>query len=299
MPLDSVDELFDAAFLGRLEALALAARQIVKGRQRAERRSARHGSSIEFAEYRPYVSGDDFRLIDWSAYARWRQLVLKLFIEEEDLHVHLLLDSSASMDWGDPCKYDHARRMAAGLAYLALSNMDRVSIGALGAKPGILPPARGQHRFFQILQFLAQAPVHPGATPLRRAADLWQSTQPRRGLVIYLSDLWGEDPTDALAAIDRLRYARHEVAVIQVVDPGELEAGEPGEFQIESCESGDRRTVVVDQRMAREYQQRVAEYAERVRQHCRRNQVALLETRTDQDVEELLMKALVKGGFVR
>jgi len=299
MPLDSVDDLFDAAFLGRLEALALAARQIVKGRQRAERRSARHGSSIEFAEYRQYVSGDDFRLIDWSAFARWRQLVLKLFIEEEDLHVHLLVDATASMNWGEPCKYDHVRRMAAGLAFLGLANMDRVSIGALGPKPGILPPARGHHRLFTILKYLAGTPVSSGACSLARAADLWQSSQPRRGLVIFLSDLWGADPADALAAIDRLRYAKHEVAVIQVVDPMELRAGDPGEYRLESCESGDQRTVVVDQRMAREYEKKVAEYGERVRQHCRRNQVALLETRTDQDVEVLLMKALVQGGFVR
>ncbi len=299
MSADPVEALFDAAFLGRLEALVLAARQVVRGRQRADRRSVRHGSSIEFAEYRAYVPGDDFRLIDWSAYARWRQLVLKLFIEEEDLHVHLLIDATASMDWGNPLKFDHARRLAAGLAYLGLSNLDRVSVGMLGPKLAMLPPARGQHRFFSVLRFLAAAPVQVGGGSLARAADLWQSMQPRRGLVLLLSDLWGETEGDALAAIDRLRHARHEVGVLQITDPGEREAGEAGEFELVCCETGNRRTVVADSRMAREYRQRVASYREAVTRHCRRHQVALLEAGTEIPVETLLTRALAEGGFVR
>src|SRR5436190_2516623 len=234
-----VEELFDAAFLGRLESLSLLARQLVRSRQRSDRRSVQRGASVEFAEYRPFVSGDDWRYIDWNAFARWRQLVLKLFVEEEDLHVHLLLDCTRSMDWGTPVKFDYARQLIAGLAYITLANLDRAAVVPLGAEDYQLwPPARGRHRFLQLLRYLARCPLADSPTRLEDAARRWVATQPRRGMVIWAGDLFGADLEDALRALDRLRYSRHEIAVIQIRDRGESEAGEPGEDEVEDCEPG-------------------------------------------------------------
>jgi len=125
------EPLFEREFLKRLEMLTLSARRLFRGDTRGERRSTVHGASVEFADFRPYVQGDDFRRIDWNAYAKFEQLMLRLFVEEQELPVHILLDCSNSMNYGTPNKFDYARRLAAALAYLALSNTDRVTFTAL------------------------------------------------------------------------------------------------------------------------------------------------------------------------
>lgn len=299
----NADHLFDAGFLAQLESLSLLARKIVSGQMRAERRSSRFGSSIEFAEYRPFVSGDDWRHIDWNAFARWRQLVLKLFVEEEDLHVHLLLDCSASMDWGTPVKFDHARRAIAGLAYITLANLDRAAIVPLGAdRYDLWRPSRGRHRFLQLLRYLALCPVSPREAeprPLEDAVRRWIATQPRRGMVIWVSDLFGADLDDALRALDRLRYTRHDLAVIQMIDPGETEAGERGEYELADAETGALRKVIIDHRTRTEYRERFAAYQENIRAYCRRHQIALIQTDTRLAVPDLLMQSLLQGGFVK
>ncbi len=298
-----MDTLFDAAFLARLESLALAARRLAKGRQRAERRSHARGASVEFAEYRPFMSGDDWRHIDWNAYARWRQLVLKLFVEEEDLHVHLLFDCSRSMDCGEPRKFDHVRRIVAGLAYLTLANLDRAAAVPLGLDSGAYPawaPTRGRHRFLQLLRYLADCPLAGNApVSLEDTVRRWCATRPRRGTVLWVSDLWGASPYDAIQALDRLRHARHEVAVIQITDPAEHTAGSTGEFEIADVETGGVRTVIVDGRVAREYRERFDAYQESLRRYCRRHQIALLQTDTSLPVPELLSRSLREGGFVQ
>jgi len=300
MATTEVAELFDTRFLHRLESLSLLARQLVRGRQRAERRSVLRGSSVEFAEYRPFAAGDDWRYIDWNAFARWRQLVLKLFVEEEDLHVHLLLDCSGSMDWGSPVKYDHARRVVAGLAYITLANLDRAAVVSLGHDESMRwSPSRGRHRFLQLLRFLAKCPVVGNSFRLEDAARRWVGAQPRRGVALWVGDLWGMDGEDALKAIDRIRYARHEVAVIQLMDPAEGHAGDIGEFEFQDCESGEKRMVIVDSRATREYRKRFEDYQQSILTYCRRHQIPLLQVDTQVDVDDLLMKSLMHGGFVR
>lgn len=295
-----VDELFDPAFLARLESLSLLARQLVRSRQRSERRSIQRGASVEFAEYRPFVSGDDWRYIDWNAFARWRQLVLKLFVEEEDLHVHLLLDCTGSMDWGSPVKFDYARQLIAGLAYITLANLDRAAVVPLAAEDYQLwPPSRGRHRFLQLLRYLARCPLADSATRLEDAARRWVATQPRRGMVVWVSDLFGADLGDALRALDRLRYSRHEVAVIQIRDPSEALAGDPGEYEVEDCETGAVQKVIVDSGLARKYRERFAEYQESILRYCRTYQIPLLQASTEVSVPDLITRSLMTGGFVK
>jgi uncharacterized protein (DUF58 family) len=287
------DELFDAGLLRRYESLSLLARQLVRGRMRAERRSVQRGASVEFAEYRPFVEGDDWRYVDWHAFARWRQLVLKLYVEEEDLHVHLLLDCSASMDWGDPVKFDQARRILAGLAYIALANLDRAALVPLGA-PGVKawPPSRGRDRFFQMLRYLAACPVGAGPLGLEQSVRAWLATRPRRGLVVWVSDLLGADPEDAIRALDRIRHARHEIAVVHLLDPREQQAGEPGEYEFEDCESGATRRVVVDAAAARAFRARYGAYLEALDRHGRAHQVPILRATTAEDIGDVLAKTL-------
>jgi uncharacterized protein (DUF58 family) len=113
--------LFDEAFLRKLERIAILSKRAAAGQLQGERRSSKRGQSVEFADFRPYSSGDDFRRIDWNAYARLERFFIKLFIEEEDLTVHLLVDTSKSMDWGNPNKLEYAIRSAGALGYIARS----------------------------------------------------------------------------------------------------------------------------------------------------------------------------------
>lgn len=287
------DELFDAELLRRYESVSLLARRLARGRMRAERRSTSRGASVEFAEYRPFVSGDDWRYIDWHAFARWRQLVMKLFIEEEDLHVHLMLDCSASMEWGSPAKYDHARRVVAGLAYLALANLDRAAIVPLFPAGGRgIPPSRGRERFMQMLRFLAACPIAPGAQGLEEAASAWLATRPRRGLVVYAGDLFGTGEGDAAAALDRLRHARHEIALVHVLDDSELRPPEPGEYELEDCETGTVRRIVVDGAAARRFRERREGFLKTLEDYGKRHRVPLLQAGTHSDIGEILTATL-------
>lgn len=295
-----VDRLFDVGLLSRLEALSLLARKIQRGSQRAERRSVQRGASIEFAEYRQFVNGDDWRYIDWNAFARWRQLVMKLFVEEEDLHVHVLLDCSASMRWGEPLKFDYARQVVAGLAYLSLANLDRVSVGLIGGRSrAAMPSGRGKHRFLQVLRYLAGCETSEREVSLAEEVRLWSATRPRRGFVVWVSDLWGSDVQDAFRALDRLRHGRHEVAVIQVRDPAEAQAGDVGEYELEDCETGGVRKVIVSRKMAQEYRERFEQYERELLAYTRRYQMPMLAVDTELAPADLLQKALLAGGFVK
>ena len=296
----AVDALFDREYLRRLEALSLAARQLVRGRMKAERRSSARGSSVEFAEYRPFTDGDDWRYIDWNAFARWRQLVLKLFVEEEDLYIHFLLDGTASMDWGAPNKFNYARQVVAGLGYMGLGNLDRISVVPLGSEPmQWWQPSRGRDRFLPLLRYLAALPVIGAGAQLEAATRKWQTMKPRRGLVILVSDLWGFDRGDALRAMDRIRHGRHELAVIQVMDEAEQTAGSAGEYELVDAEYGHRRKVILDRASAKEFDDNYRQYQESVRAYCRRYRVPLLQINTKLPVMDLLLKSLQQGGFIR
>lgn len=293
-------DLFTADFLRQLEGLHLLARQISRGRLRAERRSVKRGSGLEFADYRGISPGDDIRSIDWNVYARSRHLLMKLFEEEEDLHVHLLLDATASMQWGKPAKFDRARQVVAGLAYLALSNLDRAGISPLGPVPQPLwAPGRGRARFLRLLRYLENCSASEGRFDLAGGIGKWLSNRPRRGLVIWVTDCWGSSPDDAFLAMDRLRYARHDIGIIQIRHEEECLAGELGEFELHEIESGDTRTLIIDRAMAEAYRKQVADYEHRLSDYCRRHGLAHLRADAAEDPVAVLRRTLFQGGFVR
>src|SRR5437660_10082220 len=149
--------LLDAKFLTQLEQLELVSRKIFMGRMKGERRSKRKGQSVEFADYRNYVIGDDLRFLDWNLFARLDRLFLRLFLEEEDLHFYLLIDNSLSMDFGTPTKLHYAKQVAAALGFIGLVNMDRVVIEAFNDRLiQSMPAARGRRSLWRLLDFLAK-----------------------------------------------------------------------------------------------------------------------------------------------
>src|SRR5881275_588703 len=180
--------LLDPKFLARLEQLELVSRKIFLGRMKGERRSKKKGQSVEFADYRNYVIGDDLRFLDWNLYARLDRLFLRLFMEEEDLHFYVLIDNSLSMDFGSPTKLHYAKQIAAALGFIGLVNLDRVVVEAFNERlTQTMPPLRGRRSLWRLMDFLQK--VEPaGPSDLKRALRSFSLKCSGKGIVVLLSD---------------------------------------------------------------------------------------------------------------
>src|SRR5690606_14752125 len=212
--------VFDEAFLRKLEQLELIARKIFRGLLRGERTTAQRGRGLEFSDFRHYWPGDDFRHVDWNIFSRLDQLFLKLHASEEDVTLHLIVDTSASMAFGEPPKFDHARRLAAALGYIALNNLDRVGVSAFADGLGAsLAPIKARHQLHRLLAFLG-ALTCSGATRLGTALRDFTARARSPGLVILVSDLLGA--LEVREGIEALRYGGHDVVVIQLLAESEI-----------------------------------------------------------------------------
>lgn len=234
-------KVFDASFQAKLDTLAIAARRMHASDLRAQRRSKRVGSGIEFADHRDYAPGDDFRRIDWNVYVRTGRMLLRLFEEEADVPVFVLLDASASMNVGHPPKLVRGKQIAAALTYVASSNLDRTSLVVLrGDGATSLPVARGRGVVVRVLRELERL-EGGGTTNLAAACERFVRSQPRRGVVLLISDFF--DAGSLSRAIDVLRHARFEVHTIQLTDSRELELAGAGDVVLEDVETGELREV--------------------------------------------------------
>lgn len=291
------EDLFDEAFLKKLEYLHLVSKKIFAGRVRAERRTRKTGSGIEFADHRDYVPGDDLRYLDWNIYGRLERLLIRLFEEEEDLHIYVLIDCSESMAFGDPLKLHYSMQVAAALAYVGLANLDRVSIVGVGDKIiDRLPPARGKGRIFQVFEFLRS--LRPtGQTDLAAACRSFVAQNKRRGIAVLVSDLY--DPVGFEGGINALRFGRFETGVIQVFDHSEVEPQLHGDLSLIDCESGVTREVTITPRILKRYTEVHRQYREQIGQFCREKQVAHFEVDTSVPFDELVLRVLRRGGLLR
>ncbi len=290
-------DLFDSQFLQKLEYLSLVSRRAFQGQLLAHRRTKQLGSGIEFADHREYVAGDDYRYLDWNVFARHGQLLLKRFQEEADLHVYLLLDCSRSMETGNPSKFDYARQITAALAYIALADLDRVSVIAFAHEPlDTFPLTRGKQRIVSLLRFLEN--LHPVGhdTDLRRVSDTFVHHTSRTGLAIVVSDFF--DPRGFQDGLDRLRYCRHEPHLIQVYDASEAEPALRGEMDLVDVETGLQRTVTISSRNLREYRRLFGEFLESVRSYARQQGLACVQTRTDVPFDDLILRMMRLAGNV-
>jgi uncharacterized protein (DUF58 family) len=290
------DDLFDEEFQRRLEYLAIVARRVFAGRTRAERRSKKTGSGIEFADHREYAPGDDFRYLDWNVYGRSDRLLVRLFEEEEDLSVYVLLDASRSMEFGDPPKIDYGKKLAAALAYVALANLDRVSVLTFSnAMEARLPPTRGKNRIFKVFEFLR--PVQPdGQTGIADAMKTFVAQNKRRGIAVLVSDLY--DPAGFEEGINVLRYAKFEPYVIQVFDPIEVRPPLHGDVRLIDNETGEVREVTVTPKILEKYAAAHAAYRKRIEEFCTQKQVSYSAVETSVPFDDAILGILRRGGMV-
>ena len=289
-------QLFDETFLRRLEQLELASRRLTAGRMKGERRSVRRGQSVEFADYRTYASGDDLRQLDWNAYARLEKLFLKLFVEEEDVTVHVLVDASRSMDHGEPNKLDAARRAAGALGYLGLASMDRVSVAFLGdGTSSPMRPIRGKRRAAELFAFLSE-PRTERLTGLASAARAYAGRMRGSGPLILISDLM--DP-GYLEALRDLAATRSQLSVLHLLAPDELEPEVAADARLVDRETGQGVEVSGDDDLVERYRARLAEWQAEIGAFVSRRGGAYVPVRSDIELADLLFDVLRRRRVVQ
>lgn len=294
---DSNLTLFDDEFLKKLEYLNIMSKRLFAGQSRAERRTRRRGTGLEFADYRQYVAGDDFRHLDWKAYLRLNKLILKLFEEEEDLPIYFFVDSSQSMNYGQPSKLDYARRVAAALCYIGLANLDRVNLVSYGDKVKTeLPPQRGKGRIFKVFRFLNEI-VPGGETNARESFKSYCTETRRRGLAVVISDFF--DQNGFQSALDILRHFRHDVFVIHIASHEEIDPQLKGELLLVDAESQVAREITITPSLLTAYKAEFDKYCESIESYCGKYQLGYVRTATDFPFEELILKVFRQGRFLK
>jgi len=289
--------IFDQDFLKRLEALSIVSRRVATGQAKGERRSLRKGTGVEFMDYRPYTVGDDLRYVDWNIYGRLDKLLLKLYVEEEDMCLHLLVDGSASMGFGDPPKLDYAIQVAAALGYIGLANLERVALGLFSNdSPRTLRPLRGRGQFPPIMDFLANAAA-AGATTLNASLARYALRSRVPGVAVVLTDLL--DPGGYTDGLKALREHRLEVFLLHVVSEEELNPRLQGDLTLVDAEGGATREVSVDRWALERYQERLRQHFAEAEQFCSRHGIDYLRTSTTVPFQDLILRHLRHGGFLR
>lgn len=291
------DDLFDDEFQRKLEYLAMVSKRVFSGAMRAERRTKKTGSGIEFADHRDYTAGDDIRYLDWHAYQRFDRLLIRLYEEEEDLSIYFIVDTSSSMGFGDGHKLRQAKRLAAALAYVGLANLDRIAIvTATDEISGRMPTTRGKARIFRIFRFLSGVKAE-GETDLGEAMKTFVAQHKRKGLAVLISDLY--DPEGFERGINVLRFNRFEPYVIHVVDPKDGKPDIRGDVRVYDCETGAEREVTVTAKILEKYQHAYGEYLEEVQRFCTSRQVSYFRADVDASFDELILRVFRRGGFLR
>jgi uncharacterized protein (DUF58 family) len=291
------EPLFDEEFLRKMEYLYIVSQKIFGGQYRAQRKTKKVADGIEFADYRDYNPGDDLRYIDWNIFSRTEKLVLRLFEEEEDLFVYFLLDTSRSMTLGSPRKLDYAKRLIASLAYIALSNLDNVSVVPFsGAVAGRLPPTRGKAQIFKVLQYLQR--VGEGQqTEMRESFKTFAAQNPRRGVAVVVSDFY--DPDGYADALNALRYQKFEVYVLHLFDDMELRPELRGDIELMDCETGEVRSVTVTPRLLQQYAQMHRAYCDEIEDFCLKRRMLYFRTPIQIPFDELVLRVFRAGGFLK
>ena len=300
---DARESLLSTQFMHQLDRLDVMSRKMLRGKTQGERRSKKKGQSVEFADYRSYVVGDDLRHIDWNLYARLDKLFLRLFMEEEDLSVSIVLDITKSMDFGDPNKLLYAKRVAAALGYIGLTHYNRVNLYTFADTiTDMAQGMRGRRPIPRMLKFLDGQQAVEGehvsgnlAAVCKRLAMI----QRQPGVIILLSDFF--DKGDMADALRYLGGDKHDVYTIQLLAPQEVDPAKGnilGDLRLRDIEDGDIAEVSVSPALLRRYKANLQAYCQHVREQCLKRGVAYMISETDVPFETLVLKYLRQRGLL-
>ncbi len=285
---------FQDDFLRKLEYLHVVSRREFAGQNRADRRTPKRGRGIEFADHRAYTPGDDFRLVDWKAYRRLGRLLLRLFDEEQDLPIYLILDVSGSM--AQPEKFDMARRLTAALCYIGLAHLDRMTL--LTFTRGLvqeLSPGRGKGRIFRVFEQLERMEA-AGPTDLRASCKEFASRPRQTGLAVIVSDFLDVDGADVGLKI--LRSLGHDVFAVHVTSHADRDPGALGDVRFVDAETGELRDLEVTPRLAQAYGHAWEVHAEELTRFCGRYGIGYVRADAERPFEEIVLRAFRQGRFL-
>ena len=311
----TIEELLGADTMRRLDRLDLLSRKVFSGRLPGERRSKKRGRSVEFEDYRAYAPGDDLRHIDWNVFARLDRLFIKIFLDEEDLGLHLVLDLSASMDAGEPNKLVFCQRLAMALGYLGLVHNNRVSVTAFGRDHlQRLGECRGRRNVQRLARFLLDAPGDhatptvasaPGAgADFTSAMRTISATSAGKGVLVLMSDfLLHEGYEDGLRLLAGPRG--WDIDCMQVLAPGEIDPARAaagavaGDLKLTDAETGADAEVTITAALLTRYKQSLEKYCNDLAAYCAARDMTHLLVRTDTPIETLLLDDLRRRGMLR
>jgi uncharacterized protein (DUF58 family) len=288
--------LLDPSFMARLDQLDIISRKLLAGKMKGERRSKRRGQSVEFADYRNYVVGDDLRFIDWNVYARLERLFLKLFLEEEDLALYLLVDMSKSCDYGQPHKAHYMKQVAAALGYIGLVNYNRVTVAAFNntvmAETGGL---RGRTRVPQMLDFVSG--LEPaGPSHLAEACRRFALQHRQKGICVILSDF--SDKGGYEAGLRYVASGRYDLFCVQVLSPQEIDPDLQGDLKLKDMEDDDTAEVSITQPLIRQYKANLNAYCLALKEYITRRGGTYLFTSTAVPFDTLVLNYLRERGLL-
>ncbi|SPE50289.1 conserved hypothetical protein [Verrucomicrobia bacterium] len=298
--------LLSPELLRRLEQFQLLAARRAKSSAKGERRSRARGQSVEFADYRNYVQGDDFRYLDWNLYGRLERLFLKLYEEERELPVRIFLDASESMSFGEPRKFDFARQVAAAVGYVALCGFDRVSVvpfpnlpddGPVDAEArnrelaarGALRSVRGRKSVMEYFQSLSGLSVG-GVANLNEALRRGALEARQAGVAVLLSDFL--DPAGYEAGLTALVARGFQVDLVQILAPEELSPTVFGDLRLVDSETGGLQEVTFGRYRMKAYQQTVQNFIQKLREFCQARGINFFTAGSSMPLEELLLRQL-------
>lgn len=311
----SIEDLLTPELVARLGQLDITSRKVFSGKLKGERRSKRRGESVEFADHRPYVVGDDLRHIDWNIYGRLDRLFLKLFLEEEDLSLHIVIDCSLSMDAGEPSKFLFAQRLATSLAYIGLANLNRVGVSAIGERLPPSPPTnaneqdgptqglvsalrdlRGKRRLQDLGAYICQ--LEPsGGTKFTDGCKRIAISRRGRGVMVLLSDFFVKEGYEN--GLRLLKGHGYDLFAIQIVSPQEMEPTLGGDLRLKDMEDGDAAEVTITAPLLKKYKQIFTAYSNRLHEFCAQRDIVHMMVKSDMPVDQFVMDYLRRRGLLK
>jgi len=287
-------QLLSPAFLEQLERLSLMARRPVRGWAAGQRRSRQAGHSVEFLDYRAYGTGDDLRYVDWNIFRRTDRLVVKQFVDDEELSLHLLVDASESMSavggGGDPSKLKWATGLAAALGFVGLAGLERVALGVVRDRISEgWAPSRGRGRVTPLMNFLVEVKAG-GNTRLNESLAAYAARARGSGVAIVVSDLMDEAGYES--GLRALLERGFEVHVVHVLSPEELQPTITGDLRLVDAETGEGRVVHVDAETMQAYRERLARFLEHAERFCIAQSIGYHRFTSDQPLEDVVLGPL-------
>lgn len=296
----SIEDLLDARLIAQIERLDITSRKMFSGKLIGERRSKKRGQSVEFADHRPYVMGDDLRRIDWNIYGRLDRLFMKVFLEEEDLGLHVVIDSSASCDTGEPSKYLFMQKAAMALGYIGLVNMNRVAATTMGDADGSIAGAikdlRGRRRTQDLSRFICS--IEPtGGYSFREAAERIALSRRGKGVMVIFSDFLFKDGYES--GLRLLTGRGYDVICVQVLSPQEVDPPIAGDLRLKDIEDGDFAEVTIAAPLLKKYKATVAAYCQQLQEFCTQRDMGYLFVKSDTPIDVLLLDYLRRRGVLQ